>query len=144
MNKEESANSIRKNTNEVHEVNCFRNGVNFFRTLVNLFRKVVLRKSLFVVWELCRSSFGVLSVFSRLSVGKIGEGIREVKETAILTKRTFCIWNFFDSSLVLISPFGSNDFSFLGSSLVFYKEEIGKVQRNGILRIVPISVEARE
>ena len=42
---------------------------------------------------------------SRLSVGKIGEGIREVKETAILTKVLFLsfgvFWSFLGSSLVL-------------------------------------------
>ena len=32
----------------------------------------------------------VLSVFSRSSVGKIGEGIREVKEIGILIKVLFC------------------------------------------------------
>ena len=82
-------------------------------------------------------------MFSRSSVGELRQGIREEKETAILRKVLFYDWEFLGSCLVLISPFGSNDFSFLGSSLVFYKEEIGKVQRNGILRIVPISVERK-
>ena len=36
-----------------------------------------------------RSSVGVFSVVSRSSVGKIRQGIREVKETAILIKSTF-------------------------------------------------------
>ena len=56
-----------------------------------------LKKSAFLVM---RSSFGVLSVVSRLSVGGIGQGIREVKETAILIKSTFCVWEFFGRSLV--------------------------------------------
>ena len=43
----------------------------------------------------------LLSEFSRLSVGKIGEGIREVKETAILIKSLFCVSEFFGRSLVL-------------------------------------------
>ena len=59
----ESANSIRKNANEVHEVNCFRKEGNFFR-------EVVLRKSLFVVWELCRRSLSRLSVFSRWNMAR--------------------------------------------------------------------------
>ena len=42
-----------------------------------------------------------LSEFSRLSVRKIGEGIREVKETAILINSTFGVWEFFGRSLVL-------------------------------------------
>ena len=45
-----------------------------------------LKKSAFlVIW----SSFGVPSVVSRSSLGKTRQGIREVKETAILIKRTF-------------------------------------------------------
>jgi hypothetical protein len=43
---------------------------------------------------------GVESEFCRLSLGGIAEGIREVKETAILTKRTFSISAFFGRSLV--------------------------------------------
>ena len=54
---------VRKNANEVHKVKCFRNGV-------NLFRKAILRKSLFVVWELCRRSLGRLSVFSRWNMAR--------------------------------------------------------------------------
>ncbi len=46
------------------------------------------------------SSVGVLSEFSRSSVGRIGEGIREGKETAILTKSTFPDLEFLGSSLV--------------------------------------------
>ena len=42
------------------------------------------------------------SEFSRSSVGEIGEGIREGKETAILINSTFCIWEFFGRSLVLL------------------------------------------
>ena len=42
-----------------------------------------LKKSAFlVIWP----SFGVSSVFSRSSLGKTRQGIREVKETAILIK----------------------------------------------------------
>ena len=51
-----------------------------------------------------RFSLGVLSVVSRSSVGETWEGIREVKETAILINSTFW-W------LVVLR-------SFLGSSLV--------------------------
>ena len=32
--------SVCKNANEVHNFNCFRNGVNFFRYSVNLFRGI--------------------------------------------------------------------------------------------------------
>ena len=64
------------------------------------------------------SSVGHLSEFSRSSVGVFREGIREVKEAAILTKVLFGGWEF------------------LGSSLVINTEEFGKVQGNGILRIV--------
>ena len=50
------------------------------------------------------SSVGVLSVISRSSVGVFREGIREVKETAILTKVLFgwlgVLWSFLGSSLV--------------------------------------------
>ena len=62
--------------------NYFRNVVNCFRKGVNLFRKAILTNS-----TVCRQ--GVLSVFSRSSVGKIREGIREGKERAILTKVLF-------------------------------------------------------
>ena len=61
--------------------------------------QVNLKKGAFLV---IRSSVGVLSVFSRLSVGKIGEDIREVKETAILTNSTFCIGEFFRCSFVFL------------------------------------------
>ena len=45
-----------------------------------------LKKSAFlVIW----SSFGVPSVVSRSSLGKTRQGIREVKETAILINSTF-------------------------------------------------------
>ena len=58
--------SVRKNAKEMHDGNCFRNGVNFFRILVNLFRKAILRKCTFlsrgVDAELSRSSLGRLSV----------------------------------------------------------------------------------
>ena len=46
------------------------------------------------------SSVGVLSVISRSSVGVFREGIREVKETAILRKVLFSILEFLGSSLV--------------------------------------------
>ena len=42
----------------------------------------------------------VLSVVSRSSLGKIKQGIREEKRTAILIKSTFSILAFFGSSLV--------------------------------------------
>ena len=47
-----------------------------------------------------RSSVGVLSVISRSSGGVFREGIREVKETAILRKVLFSILEFLGSSLV--------------------------------------------
>ena len=43
--------------------------------------------------EFCRSSLGCRSE-------KIGEGIRELKETAILINSTFGVWEFFGRSLV--------------------------------------------
>ena len=50
------------------------------------------------------SSVGVLSLFSRSSVGGIRQGIREGKELAILIKSTFLsfgvLWSFLGSSLV--------------------------------------------
>ena len=56
--------------------------------------------------------------FKALLHGKIRQCIREVKETAILTKSLFCISEFFGRSLVcpwfLSRPKGSNDYSFLG------------------------------
>ena len=48
----------------------------------------------------------------------------------------FHIGEFLGRSLVLISPKGSNDYSFFGSSLVFYTEHIYKEQGTGILIIV--------
>lgn len=84
------------------------------------FREAILRKELFVgrkfLFILCIALFPYygdssgailevpseallhLSVFSRSSVGKIRQGIREVKETSILIKRTFCNLAFFGSS----------------------------------------------
>ena len=100
MNKEESANSIRKNANEVHEVNCFRKEGNFFRTLVNLFREAILRKCTFEVEVFLGRSLGHLSVISRCSLGGIRQGIRKGKETTILIKRTFSVWEFFRGFLV--------------------------------------------
>ena len=53
-----------------------------------------------------------------LSGGKTGQGIREKKESAILTKRTFSISAFFGRSLVLLWFLsrlkGSNDYSVFG------------------------------
>ena len=63
--------------NEVHNDKCFRIGGNFFRTLVNIFREVVLRKSLFVVCELCRRSLGRLSVFARCFEARYKKGERD-------------------------------------------------------------------
>ena len=63
-----------------------------------------------------------LSVISQSSLGVFREGIREVKEAAILRISTFG-W------------LGVLRF-ILGSSLVINTEEFGKVQGNGILRIV--------
>ena len=45
---------------------------------------------------------GHLSVVSRSSVGGIGQGIREVKKTAILTNSLFWVLEFFGRSLVLL------------------------------------------
>ena len=98
----------------------------------------------FEVWSWC----GRLSVFSRSYLGGIRQGIRDVKETAILTKRTFSVWEFLSLFYVLrfSSEWGLSGATlevpseallhpsfFFGSSLVFCTEEIGKVQRNGIL-----------
>ena len=47
-----------------------------------------------------RSGCGALSEFSRSSLGEDWQGIREVKETAILTKSTFSVWEFLRGSLV--------------------------------------------
>ena len=55
---------------------------------------------------------------------------------AILIKSTFYISEFLGRSLVLISPKGSNDYSFFGPSLVFDMVHIYKVQGKGILIIV--------
>ena len=77
--------------------------VTTFSGMKSTFSGYNLKKSAFLV---IRSPVGVLSVFSRSSVGGIRQGIREVKETAILKKRTFYISEFFGSSLVLISPIG--------------------------------------
>ena len=70
---------------EVHNVNFFRNGVDFFRILVSLFRKAILRKRTLGL----RCSVALLSVVSRCSLGEMRQGIREVKETAILIKVLF-------------------------------------------------------
>ena len=64
-NEQRGIDSVRKNANEIHDDNCFRNGVNVFRILVNFFRKVILTKCTFVDAELSRLSLGVLSVVGR-------------------------------------------------------------------------------
>ena len=91
-----------KNANEKHNVNnlsnivnLFRKGGNFFRNRVDLFRFSILRKVLFL-------RQGVLSLFSRSSVGGMRQGIREVKEMAILIKVLFYVWDFFGRSLVYL------------------------------------------
>ena len=57
-----------------------------FSGIHSAFLGLNLKKSAFlVIW----SSFGVPSVVSRSSVGKIRQGIREGKEMAILTNSTF-------------------------------------------------------
>ena len=72
---------------ECLKTSCFKNEDNFFGNQVNLFR-THLKKSAFLV---IRSSVGVLSVFSRSSVGGIRQSIREGKEKAILIKSTFLL-----------------------------------------------------
>ena len=68
-----------------------------FSGIKTTFLGLNLKKSAFlVIW----SSFGVPSVVSRSSLGGIGQGIREIKETAILIKRTFFVSEFFGCSLV--------------------------------------------
>ena len=62
------------------------NGDRTFSGIKSTFLGLNLKKSAFlVIW----SSFGVPSVVTRSSLGGIGVGIREVKETAILIKSTF-------------------------------------------------------
>ena len=68
---------------------------------------------------------GVLSVVCRSSLGGIRQGIREVKEGAILIKRTFPDSEFFGRSLVLL-------WFFLG----LLPERERRVQRKEILIIV--------
>ena len=92
--------SVRKNANEVHDDKCCRKEGNFFRTLVNLFGKAILRKSLFVVWELCRRSLGRLSVFSRWNMARY----KRRKRNGNLNKRTFCSVEFFFSSMCCAFP----------------------------------------
>ena len=66
-----------------------------FLGIQSTFLGLNLKKSAFlVIW----SSFGVPSVVSRSSLGKTRQGIREVKEIAILIKRTFCDLAFLGSS----------------------------------------------
>ena len=64
----------------------------------NFFRKAINKKHFLVAGSLV----GVLSVVGRCSLGKIRQGIREEKETAILTKVLFCVLEFFGRSLVLL------------------------------------------
>ena len=59
-----------------------------FLGIKSTFLGLNLKKSAFLV---IRSSVGVLSVFSRSSVGGIRQGIREGKEKAILIKSTFLL-----------------------------------------------------
>ena len=82
-----------------------------------------------------RKGHAILCIALNPQSGDFSGAILGVRSVALLhlIKVLFYVWEFLGSCLVLISPFGSNDFSFLGSSLVFDKEEIGKVQRNGIL-----------
>ena len=59
-----------------------------FSGIKSTFLGLNLKKSAFlVIW----SSFGIPSVVSRSSLGGISEGIREVKEKAILIKSTFLL-----------------------------------------------------
>ena len=57
-----------------------------FLGIETVFLGINLKKNTFLV---IRYSVGVLSVFSRSSVGRTRQGIRELKETAILTKVLF-------------------------------------------------------
>ena len=62
-----------------------------FSGIKSTFLGLNLKKSAILVM---RSSFGVLSVVSRSSVGGIRQSIREGKEKEILIKSTFCVWGF--------------------------------------------------
>ena len=72
------SNTIRKNKQRKE---TFLGKQSTFLGMKTTFLGVNLKKSAFlVIW----SSFGVLSVVSRSSLGGIRQGIREVKETSIL------------------------------------------------------------
>ena len=79
----------------------FQEGRQLFQEWKQPFQKPDLNKKHF--WE-SRSCAALLSEFSRSSVGVIRQGIREEKETAILTKVLFLsfgvLWAFLGSSLV--------------------------------------------
>ena len=99
-NRQRGMDGVRKNANEVYDGKFFRKGGNFFRTLVNIFREVVLRKSLFVVCELCRRSLGRLSVFARWNKGRYK---RSKRDGNLNKTHFFCfgvLWSFLGSSLV--------------------------------------------
>ena len=83
-------------------IKFFRNGVNGFRILVNFFRNLynLFRKEVKYFRLHYHCSVGLLSVVGRCSLGGIRQGIREKKESAILTKRTFSISAFLGRSLV--------------------------------------------
>ena len=71
INGQRGMDGVRKNANEVHKVNCFRNGVNFFRDSVNLFREAILSKCTFL-------RFGVGAVVSRCSLGRLSVELGKV------------------------------------------------------------------
>ena len=80
----------------MHDVNYIRKLVNLFNFRVNEFSSRV-KRFLRIVRFL---SQGVDADFSRSSLGGIRQSIREVKETAILIKSTFCGGEFLGTSLV--------------------------------------------
>ena len=59
-------------------------------------------KKKFNYWSMCIKYLKIRNIILLVFI----EGIREKKESAILTKRTFSISAFFGRSLVLISPKG--------------------------------------
>ena len=84
---------------------------------------------LFSESDIKKSTFcgrGFLSLFSRLSLGVLRQGIRERKENGNLNKKH-------------IFYFGVL-WSFLGSSLVFDTEYIERIKRRGILRKVLLPI----
>ena len=72
---------------ECLKTSYFRNEDNFFGNQVNLLGLNLKKSAFLVIW----SSFGIPSVVSRSSLGKTRQGIREVKEKAILIKSTFLL-----------------------------------------------------